>query len=203
MRGASRIGLSAPTLARRHPSANPTRYRPLQPNRRATVAQYRAEHQPRYLCVLGRARCCSVTGPLSEGRWREDGSSNRPGAPSPRGRGRFPKSRFGLGHCEPSTIHGDEYPSNRVARCMRREHTRAADRRKPGRPDGPVCGIVDADFGEFTFRDCPKSLEATCRAALETAEKRCLVLFGLRISNKCTLGALLVPLFGQSFYEVR
>jgi hypothetical protein len=42
-------------------------------------------------------------------------------APQPEGyagAGDFPKGRFGLRYCEPSAIHGDGYPSNRVARCI-------------------------------------------------------------------------------------
>jgi hypothetical protein len=60
-------------------------------------------------------------------------------------------------------------------------------------------GDLKTNFGELTFRNCPKSLETTCRAALETVEERC---FGLLIPTKCTIVALLVPLFGQFLHAL-
>ena len=54
------------------------------------------------------------------------------------------------------------------------------------------------DFREFYFRDCPKSLGDGCNAALGGTET---VLFGSSWPSytlQSTLGALPVPLFGQS-----
>src|SRR5215213_4707370 len=51
------------------------------------------------------------------------------------------------------------------------------------------------------WRDCPKSLRGTFNIALRATKEGVLVHFALRIPAKSTLGALLVPLFGQSLEE--
>src|SRR5215213_10722060 len=48
------------------------------------------------------------------------------------------------------------------------------------------------------WRDCPKSLRRTFNIALRATKEGVLVHFALRIPAKSTLGALLIPLFGQS-----
>jgi hypothetical protein len=74
-------------------------------------------------------------------------------APEPKeyaGAERFPRA----GPPSPAkawNIRGPAYSSNRVARYMQRRRTSAAVREISGRPDGPVCGIVYADFREFPF----------------------------------------------------
>jgi len=48
-------------------------------------------------------------------------------------------------------MHGGEYPSNRVARCMQQACISGTIREESGRPDDPLCGILDSDFGELAF----------------------------------------------------
>ena len=93
--------------------------------------------------------CCSGTGPFpgaGAGEWKI------PPPPGDRSlRGRFPKGRFTFRRREPSSIHEEEYLSNRVTRYMQRGCTSAAPGSLSGRPDGPLCGIRYVDFGERAF----------------------------------------------------
>jgi hypothetical protein len=59
-----------------------------------------------------------------------------------------------------------------------------------------------AKFGEFVFRNCPKSLGRARSVARRAAKGGFSVYFTLRIPAKSTIGALLEPLFGQ-FLEGR
>jgi hypothetical protein len=53
------------------------------------------------------------------------------------------------------------------------------------------------NFGEFTFRNCPKSLGGARGVALRAAKKLLFESFRAPHTGQINVGALLVPLFGQ------
>src|SRR5215203_1659168 len=70
-----------------------------------------------------------------------------------------------------------------------------------------LCRIVNPNFAEFLFRDCPKRVRGACPVALQSTKTALFDPFLPPSTSKFALRALFVPLFGQSleveFSEVR
>src|SRR5918997_3989872 len=117
---------------------------------RTLIAKNSAETQSRNFCVLERARCCCGTGSFSEGGGGRMGVATAPEPRAYAGAAGFPRAST-LPGSGVGDLHGDECPSNRVARCMRRVCTSGADWPDSGRLGGPSYGLLYSDFAEHPF----------------------------------------------------